>query len=547
MNDSDETANPRDQHCDLSPLMERRRALGDASALRISDRCYSYAQLATLIDQRATALVNAGVAAVELVLCPTTPVLDSILMQWALARLGVAMLPVRADLPRTRRESLIRSTGAEWCWAPLEGDPDLASLTGVGAGALIRNHASPVSAATRSGTSPPAARPRPTGRATRAGPGPDTATQTDSLVPAVETTPAVLVETSGSSAEPKIAMLSAANVTASCLAVNKRLDLRLGDRWLCVLPRPPVSGLALGYRCAIAGAELIIESRFDAEMVQRVLWDEQITHLSLVPAMLERLLCIDPTPPPLLRVTLVGGQGLDRRLARRAVTRGWPVYLGYGMTETFSQIAGNWIGTDGLTQGGLIPLGDVELNCPSCDEGPRQDQPLRIRAPMLMLGYANPTRTPGEGLVDGWLQTSDLACRRSAGGLEVRGRADDMVLIAGINVLPAEIEHELARLDQITEVAVVGVPDPTWGHRLAALYTGNLEPLELETWCRSHLSSHQRPRAFARLDTLPRLSSGKRDRQALIACAQALVQPGGSNTEDEPDRADRSRSLRGQT
>lgn len=540
----------RPQGDDLSRLIERRRALGDAGALRIGDQRssyhYSYAQLAALVEQSVAVLIGAGVEAGELVLCPITPVLDSVLMQWALARLGVAMLPVRADLPRSRRESLIRATGAEWWWQPADTSANIRP-----AGALIRSgsaHASapaplhspkfPSVPATTSTTAAAHSHPTLTPTPMPAGP---TLHQT-AVMPDLSLAPALLVETSGSSAEPKLVMLSAAAIIASCQAVNARLDLKRGDHWLCVLPRQHVGGLAIGYRCALAGAELVVQARFEAEQVQAALWDERITHLSLVPAMLERLLGVNPAPPPWLRVVLLGGQGIDSNLARRAVEQGWPLYLGYGMTETFSQVAGGWIGADGLPQPGLMPLDDVELDCPSCHQiqyqassdasnvAPRQApspasqqaQPLRIRGPMLMLGYANPTRKPGAGLDDGWLQTSDLACRLPGGGIQILGRADDVVLIAGINVLPAEIEQELAQLDQIAEIAVIGVPDPTWGHRLVALYVGELEPPQLEAWCRSNLPSHQRPRMFARLESLPTLSSGKPDRRALIARAEAL-------------------------
>jgi len=501
--------------CDLSQLIEQRRALGDGSALRIGKRRWSYAELATLIEQRATGLTQAGVSAGELVLCPTTPILDSLLMQWALARLGVAMLPIRADLPDARRVALIQATGAEWWWEPTDEDAELETRS---AGQLRGGRSAGASTSTLDITL--------AAESAKANAGQITAT------PEATTKPALLVETSGSSAEPKIVMLSAANIISSCQAVNARLDLRRSDRWLCVLPRHHVGGLAIGYRCALAGAELWVQSRFAAEAVQSALSAGEITHLSLVPAQLDRLLSLEPRPPTSLRVALLGGQGLDASLARRAVKHGWPLYLGYGMSETFSQIAGAWIGGNGLPAGGLIPLAGVEISCPSCDEAgsvPFQQraaqptQPLRLRAPMLMLGYANPARTPGDGLADGWMQTSDLACQSPGGGLQVLGRADDAVLIAGINVLPVDIERELERIDQIAEVAIVGVPDPTWGHQLVALYNGPIEPAQLDAWCRNHLPSHQRPRAFVRLEALPTLSSGKRDRRALASRAAATI------------------------
>ncbi len=515
-----------DQLCDLSRLIDRRRALGAASAIRVGRRSWSYAQLATRVEQRANALQQAGVGAAQLVLCPTTPVLDSVVMQWALARLGAAMLPVAIDLAQARREALIRATEAEWSWMPATRCSESGSLR------LSKQ----VTITKAEGLGDHAISPKSPGMLVRNRCDPNTASAgPEAGVVAGARTPALLAETSGSSAGPKIVMLSAAQILASCHAVNRRLNLRCGDRWLCVLPRHHVGGLAIGYRCAIAGAVLQVQLPFSAEATRAALWDQGITHASLVPAQLERLLNLEPRPPASLRVLLLGGQGLDSGLARRAVEQGWPLYLGYGMSETFSQIAGGWIGEDGLPQGGLAPLDGVELRCPDCEDFEDtsvRSPPLRIRAPMLMLGYANPNRRPGDGLDNGWLQTSDLACRWPSGGLRVLGRADDMVAIGGINVLPAEIEPELARLARIGEVAVVGVPDPVWGHRLIALYTGDLEPAQLEAWCRANLASHMRPREFQRVERLATLNSGKRDRRALLAQAATTQATDG----DEPGR-----------
>jgi O-succinylbenzoic acid--CoA ligase len=510
-----------DARRDLGRLMDRRQVLGTAVALRVGSRTWSYAELAARVERRAEWLQLAGVSAAELVLCPTTPVLDSVVMQWALARLGAAMLPIPADLPDARRAALVQATGAEWSWMPATlshetGLPGASERVAKTAAEGLGDHApGPGRSEDWPATLATLIRNRCTLEPASAGP--------DGGGVAGAETPVLLVETSGSSAAPKIVMLSAAQVLASCQGVNKRLDLRCGDRWLGVLPRHHVGGLTIGYRCVLAGAEHQVLWPFSAEATRAALCEQEITHVSLVPAQLERLLNLDPRPPTSLRVVLLGGQGLDSGLARRAVEQGWPLYLGYGMSETCSQIAGGWIGEDGLPRRGLMPLDGVELRCPECsdDKGtPPRSQTLRIRAPMLMLGYANPSRTPGSGLDSGWLQTSDLGCRLPDGGLQVLGRADDVVVIGGINVLPAEIERELGRLERIGEVAVVGVPDPVWGHRLVALYSGDLEPTHVEHWCRTNLAPHRRPRGFQRVERLPTLSSGKRDRRALLKQAE---------------------------
>jgi O-succinylbenzoic acid--CoA ligase len=274
---------------------------------------------------------------------------------------------------------------------------------------------------------------------------------------------------------------------------------------------------------------------FDAAAVRAELMDEAagITHLSLVPPMLARLLDAGAEPPPWLRVVLLGGQALDPALARRALAGGWPLVLGYGMTETGSMIASGRVRDGGEVV--LTPLPGVELDCPSCDprtgtamdasqvRGPQVERsaavprPLRLRGPMLMAGYANPRRQPGDGLsADGWLTTSDLACHTPDGTLRVLGRADEVLVIGGVNVLPAAIERRLAAAPGIGEVAVAGVPEPVWGRRLIAVYTGPVDPARLDAWCRANLPSAERPRGFRRVAGLPVLASGKLDRRALV-------------------------------
>lgn len=512
----------------------------EGRALQLDNAGWSFAEIAERSAHWAEWLRRQGFRAGQVMLCPTTPVVDAILMQHAVNRLGGAFFPVPRDLPTARRAALIRRSGAEWLWAPADDrrddqrgpKPDQRSGPPCsGSGSLLRT------------ASPRCAEP---------------------IEPEVRS-PAVLVETSGSSADPKIAMLSATNVAASCTRVNARLELRAGDSWLCVLPRHHVGGLAIGYRCAVAGATLCVLERFDALAVHRALHEHAITHISLVPAMLQRMLEADLAPPAQLRVGLLGGQRLEQSLARRGVEAGWPLYIGYGMTETFSQIAGAWIDRAGSTIGGLEPLDGVQCEGPRCGEvetaranpgakerlagsatagggaepnkapssSPRPAahsgasaesiSPLKVRGPMLMLGYANPARTPGLGLEHGWLETDDLACRTPDGSVTILGRSDDVIIVAGINVQPADVEEQLSALDGVGQIAVVGIPDAAWGHRLVMLYTGARAPGSIAQWARSALPSQQRPRGFLRLPELPTLASGKRDRRALARLAAAAA------------------------
>jgi O-succinylbenzoic acid--CoA ligase len=134
---------------------------------------------------------------------------------------------------------------------------------------------------------------------------------------------------------------------------------------------------------------------------------------------------------------------------------------------------------------------------------------------MVTVGYAGLGGARGGGPPDGWLATRDLGRIDAAGRLTVIGRADDVLVSGGENVHPVEVEHVLAQCPEIGEVAVSARPDPGWGDRLVAVWTGPATLESVECWAREHLQGAWRPRAFQHLERLPRSGPGKLDRAAL--------------------------------
>ena len=456
-------------------------AWGERRAFVTAATTLSYAELANRVQRRADQLLAQGLVPGQVVLTPEAPVLDLLLMQHALALLGCGLLPVAPRRAPAELAALVRMAGVEWRWQSDEGE-----AAGEG-GRLVATVAS--------------------GRDLGKLPSGE-----DSCRP-VQTTPALIIETSGSSGAPKAVMLSPANVQTSARITNELLGLAPGDAWLGCLPRCHVGGLMIGYRCALAGATLVAHPGFDADAVARDLECQGISHLSLVPPMLARLLAVMSAPPPGLRAVLVGGQALSGTLARQALAAGWPLRLTYGMTETCSHIALSPTLT-AVPPAGRVgpPLPGVEVRCPGTPDSPA---PLQIRGPQVMLGYAGPGRQPDQGLTAGWFQTSDLGYLTPEGDLTVVGRADQLLVIGGEAVLPSRVEERLLAVPGVSAALVVGVPDPVWGHRLVVAYTGDLTPSALEAWCRGHLSDRERPRGFQRLAAIPLLASGKPDLRAI--------------------------------
>jgi len=328
--------------------------------------------------------------------------------------------------------------------------------------------------------------------------------------------PDLLIPSSGSSGPPRIAMLSGANLRAAVQASAQRLPLFTDDLWLSCLPLGHIGGLSILLRCVHAGAGVRIHEGFEAELVWRELHTHPVTHISLVPAMLQRLLDASEnrTPPSRLRVVLVGGAALDPGLARRALDAGWPLYVTYGMSETSSQVATGRVPETGLEAGWVgRPLKGFEVRIDDPDtHGVGR---IMLRGPAVMAGYANPGLKPGEGLEAGWLPSGDLGRLSQDGELVVLGRADDILVSGGMLVHPTEVEHRLQGCPGIGVVALSARTDPTWGDLLVAVYTGPIEPAVLRAYCRQNLESECRPRRFLRREQLPLGASGKLDRRRL--------------------------------
>jgi O-succinylbenzoic acid--CoA ligase len=438
----------------------------------------SCGDLEARVNRRVAELRSQGLVEGQVVLAPAAPTLDSLVMQHALGRLECGYLPVAPRCADHHVQTLLSTAGVEWRWLMGAGSEGSLLPTGLGDSAAARHGARP----------------------------------------------ALLVESSGSGGASKAVMLTTQNVRASAALVNERLGLEAGDCWLSCLPRTHVGGLMIAYRCALAGATVVLHEGFDAQAVGRDLDSRRVTHLSLVPPMLDRLLAVTGRPPRWLRVLLVGGQALDGTLARRAIDAGWPLHVTYGMTESASQIATSPRLETVPPMGVVGPLlRGIEVRCDGSAESPA---PIRIRGAVLMAGYANPLRLPGLGLEEGWFSSCDLGYLTPGGDLAVLGRADEVLVIGGESVLPSRVEDRLRWAPGVDSAVVVGLPDPVWGHRLVAVYTGRIDPAGLDAWAREHLGSRERPREFRRLGRLPTLESGKTDRRGVrLMVADASAGP----------------------
>ena len=320
----------------------------------------------------------------------------------------------------------------------------------------------------------------------------------------------LVIATSGTSGTPKGVMLTGANLAASALASRQRIELSPGDTWLACMPLFHIGGLSILTRCVEVGATVVLQSEFDVDAVLAAIEKDGVSHLSLVPTMLFRLLEAlgDRPPPGVLKAVLVGGAALSSPLARRAREAGWPIAPTYGMSESASQCATLFPMPSDWQEGSVgQPLDGFEVAL-SCGR-------LKLRGPAMMAGYLNQKRRSGDGLHDGWFVTSDLAKIDGRGALTVLGRADDVLIAGGENIHPATVESVLSGCEGVDEIAVTGISDPEWGESLLAVYAGRASEQSVLEQAVKKLSGPYRPRRVIKVLALPRNRIGKLDRDAL--------------------------------
>jgi len=283
-----------------------------------------------------------------------------------------------------------------------------------------------------------------------------------------------------------------------------------------------------------AGACTIFMEHFDLGDLVRRVTDERATHVFLTPTLWRRLLNSGQHGADFSSVRLIGfaAEPMDApTLKRLRETISPNVVQMYGSTEIGA--AGSCITAEEMVGDRLVSVGRPLLNGdlrvvvpgggPADEVPPGEFGEILVSSPSLAAGiWRDPEATAASFIVDGdrrWWRSRDLGRIDAGGYLYLEGRRDDMIISAGINIMPARVEEVLLAHRGVAECAVVGVPDPQWGERVQAFVVRAdpaLDAATLEQHVRaSDLSPYQRPRAYAFVAELPRTSTNKVLRRAL--------------------------------
>ncbi|MDR7483187.1 MAG: o-succinylbenzoate--CoA ligase [Armatimonadota bacterium] len=330
-----------------------------------------------------------------------------------------------------------------------------------------------------------------------------------------------IVYTSATSGRPKGAQLTFGNHWWNAAASALHLGVRRDDAWLAVLPFFHIGGLALFWRGVLYGIPVVVHETFDPDAANRAIDAGEVTTVSVVATMLQRMLDARGYRPfpPTLRCVLLGGGPADRDLLDHCAALGVPVAPTYGLTEAASQVATlppeefpRKIGAAGR------PLFPVELRI---DAAPGDVGEILVRGPTVMAGYWNRPDETARALRDGWLHTGDLGYLDAAGDLFVVDRRDDLIISGGENIYPSEVEAVLRAHPAVADAGVFGLPDPVWGQTVGAAVVARpgarVDRAALAAFCAARLARYKVPRCIWFVADLPRSTGGKLLRWALQA------------------------------
>lgn len=340
---------------------------------------------------------------------------------------------------------------------------------------------------------------------------------------------AVIAYTSGTTGRPKGAMQSHRAVMAAAAGTALMAARTAEDRVVSALPLFHVYGSCVMNAAMLAGSVLITFPRFSEVAMLEAIATHRATLMDGVPTAYYYLLAhpdFDSYDLSSLRLCWVGGQTLPTAKSLEFTRRtGSPVHEVWGMTELAGATSANPVyalnkpGTIGLPYpGNAFRVVDPEDATRELPHG--QPGELMFRGPLVMMGYHNnPAATAETIRPDGWLHTGDIAVMDDDGYATIVDRKKDMILTAGFNVYPAELERVLCMHDAVALAAVGSIPDEAKGE-LAKAYVilrpgREVTSAVLIAHCREHLAAYKVPRAVQFVASVPMTSSGKIMRRML--------------------------------
>lgn len=334
--------------------------------------------------------------------------------------------------------------------------------------------------------------------------------------------PALILYTSGTTGQPKGALLTHGNMTWNSLNVLVDYDFVSSDVALMIAPMFHVASLGMGVLpTLLKGGSVVLEPKFEPGRTLHLIEQHKATVISGVPTTYQ-LLCEHPdwdsTDISSLQKLTCGGSAVPARVLEAYEKRGLSFSGGYGLTETAPGAtslapheSGQKAGSAGLphffTDVRIVDEIGTEVSTGQVGE-------IQISGPNVIREYWNRAEATADSYAGNiWFRSGDIGYTDEDGYLFVTDRLKDMIISGGENVYPAEIELAISELESVSSVAVIGIPDSKWGEVPCAVITlrdgFTLDTEDIQTHLRDRFARYKIPKRVVIVPEMPRTASGK--------------------------------------
>ena len=344
----------------------------------------------------------------------------------------------------------------------------------------------------------------------------------------------ILMFTAGTTGQPKGVMLTHDNLATYVLNNVSPADPDIEEKNILTVPLYHIAGMQAVLAAVYGGRTLVVQRQFEPSDWMTLVETESVTRAMMVPTMLKQLMEHEEFPErnlSSLQVITYGAAPMPVEVITKAIEvfPGTRFINAFGQTESASTIT-MLTPEDHVIEGspgeraiklkrlGSIgrALGDTEVKIFD-EDGSEQpvDEVGEIvaRGPRVMKGYWKAEEATNSTIRNGWLYTGDIGYMDEAGYIFLSGRAKDIIIRAGENISPEQVEATLHSHPAIDEAAVIGVPDPQWGEKVRAIVAlkagAQATEADIIEHCRGQLASFKKPESVIFVESLPRNPLGK--------------------------------------
>ncbi|WP_238367149.1 class I adenylate-forming enzyme family protein [Mesobacterium pallidum] len=349
--------------------------------------------------------------------------------------------------------------------------------------------------------------------------------------------------TSGTTGFPKGACLHHRGVINAAHFIVERADFPVGGIWLNTMPMFHVGGSIVSEIGVYSRqGTFILMPAFDPALFLQLIEEEGVQSSLIVPTMILALLNhpdFKTRDMSTFNSILSGAAAVPEALVKRAKAEfGVQFAIMYGQTESNGPFLETFTSDSDELQATTIgrPIPHVEVKV--VDPVTHETLPVGaigewwVRGFNTMLGYYNkPEETAAALTPDGWLRTGDLGAMDAQGYFRITGRLKEMIIRGGMNLYPAEIENVIFEHEAVGQVAVIGLPDETWGETVCAVVQAKdiaapPDCAALWSYCRTRLSPQKTPEHWIFVEQFPMTPTGKIQKNVLLEmCADGRLAP----------------------